>query len=104
MSLASRLFSPSRSNRASASSALVIVLAPRSADCVPPAARGSSGNLKAVVILESSRMLGLLTQARSASLLEALDDCSERGVGISIVQGAASILQNNPERKAFLFI
>jgi hypothetical protein len=49
-------------------------------------------------------MLGLLTQARSASLLETLDDCSERGVGISIVQGAGSILQNNPERKAFLFI
>jgi hypothetical protein len=49
-------------------------------------------------------MLGLLTQSRSASLLKTLDDCTERGVSISIVQGAASILQNNSERKAFLFI
>src|SRR4030095_839534 len=53
MSFASRLFNPRRSNKASASSAFVIVFAVRSPECIAPAVRGRSGNLKSAVGIES---------------------------------------------------
>ena len=49
-------------------------------------------------------MPGLSTQPRSALLLEPLDDRADSGIRIGVVQGAFSILQNHPERKALFFI
>jgi hypothetical protein len=47
---------------------------------------------------------GLSAQPRSAPLFEALDDRANRRVGVGVVQGPVSILQNDPERKALFFI
>jgi hypothetical protein len=49
-------------------------------------------------------MPGLSAQPRSTLFLEPLDDRADSGLRIVVVQGAFSILQNNPERKALLFI
>jgi hypothetical protein len=49
-------------------------------------------------------MPALSAQPRSALFLEPLDDRADGSIRIGVVQGAISILQNHPERKALLFI
>jgi hypothetical protein len=46
----------------------------------------------------------LLPQAGSQAGTKFVDDGGDRCIGIGVAQGALSILQLNPEGKAFLFI